>query len=923
MIEQLNTIADAWWGWMWPMSWQVGVLITLIAAVDLLIRKRVWPQLRYALWLLVLVKLVLPPTFSLSTSLTSPLQALVEQATTRHAYNSEIATVSNFERDLVMEKPLAETSTEPVITLQGTEKADATGPSGEATVVDITPSVAMVKPSWQVYMMLVWLLGVVTLATWLMVRFRQLRITHRGKIDEANLPAWLEELLTETAKKLNLKRLPEVILSQSVTCPAVFGIFRPVLLLPKKNMTQVSRKDTEHILLHELAHIKRGDLWAHGIYMVLQLVYWFNPLLWLVRRKLQHLRELCCDATVAAILQEKTADYRETILQTAKWLLNKPKISGIGILGLVEGPSRLLIRLNWLEKKTWRYQKMKNLSVITVAVLMITFVLPMAKAQKPKKIETASNIERDQKSIKLLHQAAAAGDVDGVKELITKGADVNSKDEIGQTPLHLAARYGHSSVVERLLASSANIHAQDLYGRMALHYAAEYDRTDVAELLLDKGANVNAKSSRGWTALHCVAEYCWDNLNMAQLLVAKGADLNVEDNYSATPLDMARWNGVGSLVEFLVAKGAKIDAQEQTDSWKPIHTAARYGEKDKVQLLIDQGADVNAKDAEGYTSLHYAAENGHKEVAELLIAQGADVNAKDAQGWRPLHRAAHGGHRDVAELLLDKGADVNAKNKWGGTPLRSAVPAGHKAVVELLVAGGADVNARFGDDYTALHYACGRRGHTNIVEFLIAKGADINARAAGGGTPLHRATRYGRGDLGKLLIERGADANVRNSGGLTPLHYAAMSHLNELAKLLIAKNAEINAKDSSGMTALHYASANNQKDIVEILIANGADLNAEEVVGATPLHKAAERGQKDTAEKLLAKGANINAKDYWGSTPLHVAAGEGHKELAELLIAHGAEINAKNQHGESPLFLAKEEGHTEIVELLLKHGAKE
>jgi len=97
---------------------------------------------------------------------------------------------------------------------------------------------------------------------------------------------------------------------------------------------------------------------------------------------LQHLRELCCDATVAGILREKTEDYRETILQTAKWLLNKPKLSGIGILGLVERPSRLLARLNWLEKKTWRYQKMKNLTIITTVILMITCVLPMAKAEK-------------------------------------------------------------------------------------------------------------------------------------------------------------------------------------------------------------------------------------------------------------------------------------------------------------------------------------------------------------------------------------------------------------------------------------------------------------------------------------------------------------------------------------------------------------
>ena len=75
MIEQMNHIGQLWWSWMGPMFWQVSVLIVLIGAIDLLLRRWAWPQVRYALWLLVLVKLVLPPGLSLPTSITSPLIA--------------------------------------------------------------------------------------------------------------------------------------------------------------------------------------------------------------------------------------------------------------------------------------------------------------------------------------------------------------------------------------------------------------------------------------------------------------------------------------------------------------------------------------------------------------------------------------------------------------------------------------------------------------------------------------------------------------------------------------------------------------------------------------------------------------------------------------------------------------------------------
>ena len=385
MIEQINKIAEIWWSWMWPMFWQVGVLIVLLGVVDLVIRRRVWPQLRYALWLLVLVKLVLPPTFSLSTSLTSQLQPLAKQVLMQQTGIGGIATVPNLERDLTTAKPLVNTSIEPSVISQETGKRDVLG-SADREVGIVAPAGA-VKPSRQVYAMLIWLLGTLILATWLMVKLRQLRGAHREKMDVAALPPWFGKLLADTAEKLNLRRLPEVAFSETVVCPAVFGIFRPILLLPKGNITGFSRKDTGHILLHELAHIKRGDLWVHSVYMVLQVVYWFNPLLWFVRRQLRHLRELCCDATVAGILQEKTTDYRQTILENARRFLAKTIEPGMGLLGLFEDSNRLLIRLKWLEKKTWKYHHLRSATILAVVALMLACVLPMAKAQKSDKAD--------------------------------------------------------------------------------------------------------------------------------------------------------------------------------------------------------------------------------------------------------------------------------------------------------------------------------------------------------------------------------------------------------------------------------------------------------------------------------------------------------------------------------------------------------
>jgi ankyrin repeat protein len=108
-----------------------------------------------------------------------------------------------------------------------------------------------------------------------------------------------------------------------------------------------------------------------------------------------------------------------------------------------------------------------------------------------------------------------------------------------------------------------------------------------------------------------------------------------------------------------------------TVSADPIHDAARNGDLAAVQAELDKGVDVDGGDDSWpeMTPLHYAADEGHTEVVELLIANGADVNAEDEEGWTPFHLAAYWGGKDIVELLIAAGADVNAKNNWIGTPL--------------------------------------------------------------------------------------------------------------------------------------------------------------------------------------------------------------------------------------------------------------
>lgn len=366
MINTLNQIADGWFSWQVSVLWQVAVLIAIVFVIDLIIKKWAWPQVRYALWLLVVVKLILPPTLTSPASITSEIPAIAE-----NAVNIE------FQKPEVEERPITALLTEQPVLLP--ETLPNHEPSYEITAIEAEP-IESITLSWKTWLLITWLGGILVLSSWLYLRLRSLRLENTNQKVAKKLPERFDEIFNNAADRLHLSKhkRPKVVLSKKVKCPAVFGVFNPVLLMPADKFSSLKRSDLENILLHELAHIKRGDLWVHGVFMCLQIAYWFNPLLWLIRRPLQNLRELCCDATVAKLLREKTYCYRETLLETARQLLAEPTDPGLGLLGLFENSNWLVDRLSWLEKKTWKNRKIRFITISALVMLMFVCVIPMA-----------------------------------------------------------------------------------------------------------------------------------------------------------------------------------------------------------------------------------------------------------------------------------------------------------------------------------------------------------------------------------------------------------------------------------------------------------------------------------------------------------------------------------------------------------------
>jgi hypothetical protein len=159
-----------------------------------------------------------------------------------------------------------------------------------------------------------------------------------------------------------------------------------------------------------------------------------------------------------------------------------------------------------------------------------------------------------------------------------------------------------------------------------------------------------------------------------------------------TQLQFFSWKGMTSSVKrILEMKSIDVEARTggEEDGWTCLMTAARNGHIDICRLLIDKGAQVNAKDSRVYALLHGAVDKGHIKIVRLLCDHGADIEARYIFGLRPLHRTARNGHISAAKELIEvRSADINARDDDGWTALSFARVNGHADVADYLVSHG-------------------------------------------------------------------------------------------------------------------------------------------------------------------------------------------------------------------------------------------
>lgn len=326
----LSAVASLFWSFVVPLAIQALVLLLAAGLLDRLLPRTVWPELRLAVGLVLFLKLLLPPALASPTSLLSRLSLPLPAA--------------------------------------------------------LTPGwIAPVEDHWRttaVAAAILWLAGVVLALGLRALGSRRLEtLWKRAAPPSAALTAAFERAAARigTARSVGLRSLPEL------DSPFVFGTFRTRILVPDR----LEGRDAEHALLHELAHVRRGDLALAAFVDLVRALYWFHPLVHLAARRLADLRELCCDRVVARHLGAETPAYRSTLLGFAA-RRHRHKLATLAFTGR----SSLLERLRALERAERDRPALRRGLTALAALLALGCAAPMAPRAEERAAAVAEMINR-------------------------------------------------------------------------------------------------------------------------------------------------------------------------------------------------------------------------------------------------------------------------------------------------------------------------------------------------------------------------------------------------------------------------------------------------------------------------------------------------------------------------------------------------
>ncbi len=350
-VQALNRAADVWWPHVLHGTWQSSLVAAALLGVVYLGR-RLPAQVRYGLILIALAKFAVPATLSMPTGLFSRFG------------------------------PTVRVSAPQALPAESAGLDDPAGAAGEAAVA--SPGGTM---SWRAWAMILHALGAAAMCAWIAIQLARVgRMARRARMV---LAGSLHRQLIRLCRSLHLRRHVRLLVSREPVPPMAFGVLRPSVIIPASLRSDMSPRQLESILAHELAHHRRGDLWVNWGQLALAVVWWFNPMVWGLNAVVRRIREDCCDDLLLADRLTTGGGYCDALLKVAARLSRGPMLGGTP--GFAERLHPLGERIKRIMDPGRARLRKVPLAAIPVMVILGGIVLPGLPSETIAVRRTASH----------------------------------------------------------------------------------------------------------------------------------------------------------------------------------------------------------------------------------------------------------------------------------------------------------------------------------------------------------------------------------------------------------------------------------------------------------------------------------------------------------------------------------------------------
>ena len=390
-------------------------------------------------------------------------------------------------------------------------------------------------------------------------------------IRRTGLPTtWRRDALSDLARERGVTRPVDVVEHEAVPGPMTFGVFRPLIVLPP-DARAWSDAELRRALMHELEHIQRGDWLMQILARVVAACYWFHPMVWMAWRRLCLEAERSCDDAV--VMSEERTDYAEQLVTLAQRMSATPAQPLLGMANRSDLSTRVTAVLDDRLRRGRATLALTACTIAATAVIVATVAPVRAVARNDAAAVTAAeqsrarNFRPGERRVRALDQelyeAALAGDLAGVREMVEAGANANAVIAGDGSPLIAAARSGDLRIAQYLLDHGADAIQPVPGDGSPLIVAAQAGRGDQVVLLVNRGADVNLAVPGDENPLMGAAE--GGHLDIVKFLIERGADIHTRiynERYDGgsewrTALSQARKNRHTPVVQYLESLGAR------------------------------------------------------------------------------------------------------------------------------------------------------------------------------------------------------------------------------------------------------------------------------------------------------------------------------------------------------------------------------